>query len=130
MRRVIAIGALAGAFLLVLAVPASAKKAPGMLFHDGEIVDTFVVPAPLPHGGIDPLYTFTNGVEGQLSVTAVAPGDGPYHGGKWAVSMVTFSPGVTPYLITSDAAVFAAQAAGDVTIVRTPEADNHCPVHK
>jgi hypothetical protein len=47
-----------------------------MLYHDGEIVRTFVVPSPLPHGGIDPLYTFTNGVDGQLSVTAVAPGDG------------------------------------------------------
>jgi hypothetical protein len=127
MRRLIASGALVGAFLLALAGPASAKEF-GMLYHDGEIVRTFVVPSPLPHGGIDPLYSFTNGVEDQLSVTAVAPGDGPYHGGRWAVSMVTFNDGVQPYLITSEGAVFAAQAAGDVTIVRTPDADNHCPV--
>jgi hypothetical protein len=129
MRRLLATVALVGAMVTVLAGPASAKEF-GMLYHDGQIVRTFVVPSPLPHGGIDPLYTFTNGVEGQLSVTAVAPGDGPYHGGKWAVSMVTFNAGVAPYLITSDAAVFAAQAAGDVTILRTPEADNHCPVLK
>jgi hypothetical protein len=129
MRRVITTGALVGAILLLLAGPASAKEF-GMLYHDGEIVRTFVVPSPLPHGGMDPLYTFTNGVDGQLSVTAVAPGDGPYHGGKWAVSMVTFNAGVEPYLITSDQGVAAAEAAGDVTVVRTPEADNHCPVLK
>jgi hypothetical protein len=35
---------------------------------------------------------------------------------------------VTPYLLTSDEAVAAAEAAGDVTVTRAPEADNRCPV--
>jgi hypothetical protein len=63
-----------------------------------------------------------------LSVTAVAPGDGNYHGGRWAVYTVTFSQGVEPYLITSDEAVLTAEASGDVTVTRTPDADNRCPV--
>jgi len=69
-----------------------------------------------------------NGAAGQLGIAGVAPGDGPYHGGAWAVNSVTFNDGVTPYLLTSDEAVFAAQAAGDVTVTRNPDADFRCPV--
>jgi hypothetical protein len=127
MRKVIAIGALVGAVLALAAGPASAKTFGG-LYHDGEVVRTFGLPAPTPHGGIDPLYSVTNGVEGQLSITAVAPGEPGFHGGRWAVYTVTFVDGVDPYLLTSDEAVLAAEAAGDVTVVRTPEADNRCPV--
>jgi hypothetical protein len=127
MRKLIAIGALVVGILIVATGPAQAKEFGG-LYHDGDVVRTFVPPASLPHGGIDPLYSFTNGIEGQLSVTAVAPGDGTYHGGRWAVYAVTFTTGVDPYLITSDEAVLAAEAAGDVTITRTPDADNRCPV--
>jgi hypothetical protein len=58
----------------------------------------------------------------------VAPGDGPYHGGDWQVWLVTFNDGVTPYLLTSDEAVVAAQAAGDVTVTRAPAADFRCPI--
>jgi hypothetical protein len=125
MRKLIAVAALAGAIFMLIAGPASAKEF-GSLYHDGTLVRTFGLPAPTPHGGIDPLYSITNGVEGQVSITAVAPGDGPYHGGRWAVYTVTFVS--DPYLLTSDAEVFAAEAAGDVTIVRSPEMDNRCPV--
>jgi hypothetical protein len=127
MRRLIGLGVMVGALVALAVAPASAKDFGG-LYHDGEIVRTFAPPASIPHGGIDPLYSFTNGVEGQLSVTAVAPGDGPYHGGRWAVYTVTFNEGVQPYLITSDEAVAAAEASGDVTVTRTPDADNRCPV--
>jgi hypothetical protein len=125
MRKLIAVAAVVGAILTLIAGPASAKEF-GALYHDGELVRTFGLPAPTPHGGIDPLYSVANGVDDQVSITAVAPGDGPYHGGRWAVYTVTFL--VDPYLLTSDAEVFAAEAAGDVTVVRTPEADNRCPV--
>jgi hypothetical protein len=127
MRKLIAVAALAGAVLALAAAPAGAKDF-GALYHDGDVVRTFVPPASIPHGGIDPLYSFTNGADGQLSVIGVAPGDGPYHGGRWAVYTVTFVQGVTPYLITSDEGVMAAEQAGDVTVVRTPDADNRCPV--
>jgi hypothetical protein len=125
MRKLIAAAAVVGAIVTLIAGPASAKEF-GSLYHDGELVRTFVPPAAIPKGGIDPLYSIVNGVEDQVSVISHAPGDPPYHGGRWAVYTVTFL--VDPYLLTSDEEVFAAEAAGDVTIVRTPEADNRCPV--
>src|SRR5437660_7552058 len=128
MRKIIAACLLIGALLIGLAGSASAKTTKSVLYHDGDIVRTVVNPARLSHGGTDPFYSVTNGVEGQLGIAGVAPGDGPYHGGAWAVNTVTFNPGVTPYLLTSDEAVFAAEASGDVTVTRVPQADFRCPV--
>jgi hypothetical protein len=114
---------------LLAAVPASATTATGQLFHDGAIVGTVVTPAPIaPGSGTDPFYKVTNGASGQLGIAGVAPGDGPYHGGSWQVYLVTFKSGVTPYLLTSDEAVFAARNAGDVTVTRAGDADFRCPV--
>ena len=120
--------ALAVAAAILPASGASAAKMRGMLYLDGDIVRTFVVPAPLPHGGIDPLYMVTNGVEEQIGISAVGPGHGDYHGGRWAIYTVTFNPGETPYLLTSDEDVEEAEAAGDVTVTRRPEMDNRCPI--
>src|SRR2546430_12029033 len=128
MRRAIATVLVAAALAVGAAGAAAAKTAKSFLFHDGDVIRTVVVPSPIPHGGSDPFYSVTNGAEGQLGIAGVAPGDGPYHGGAWAVNVVTFNEGVTPYLLTSDEAVFAAEAAGDVTVVRTPDADFRCPV--
>ena len=127
MRRFLAVSVLVGAVMALAVGPASAKSF-GYLYHDGELVRTFGLPASTPHGGIDPLYSVSNGVPDQVSITAVAPGDKGYHGGRWAVYTVTFVNGVDPYLLTSDEAVMAAEAAGDVMVVRTPDADNRCPV--
>lgn len=125
-------GALLLSFALVAAfVPTSVSAdAPprGMLYLDGQIVRTIGLPASVPHGGLDPLYEFTNGVSGQLSVATYGPGSPNFHGGLWAVSLVTFNAGVTPYLLTFAQDVLDAQAAGDVTITRHPELDNRCPV--
>jgi hypothetical protein len=128
MRKFLAMAALAGAMVAMLSAPASATAGKSFLFHDGDVIRTVVPPAAFPNQGRDPFYKVTNGVDGQLGITGVAPGDGPYHGGAWAVNAVTFNPGVTPYLLTSDDAVFAAEAAGDVTVTRTPDADFRCPV--
>ena len=87
-----------------------------------------MVSAPVPGGGTDPFYEVANGVAGQLGIAGVAPGDGPYHGGSWEVFQVTFNQGVTPYILTSDEAVFAAEAAGDVAVSRDTAADFRCPV--
>jgi hypothetical protein len=114
---------------LLVAVPAMATTGTGQLFHDGAVVGTLVTPAPIAAGsGTDPFYKVTNGAAGQLGIAGVAPGDGPYHGGSWQVYLVTFNPGVTPYLLTSDEAVFAARDAGDVTVTRAGNADFRCPV--
>src|SRR5436190_12966046 len=127
-RTVIAMGAVTASVVVVLAGEASASAGKGTLFHDGATIRTVVVSAPVPGGGTDPFYEVTNGPEGQLGIAGVAPGDGPYHGGKWAVYDVMFNEGVMPYLLTSDEAVFAAESAGDVTVTRDGAADFHCPV--
>jgi hypothetical protein len=128
MRKLFAVAAVAGVAILTLSAPAGATAAKSLLFHDGATIRTVVPPSALPHQGLDPFYSVTNGVDGQLGIAGVAPGDGPYHGGAWAVNTVTFDAGVAPYLLTSDEAVFAAEAAGDVTVTRTPDADFRCPV--
>jgi hypothetical protein len=114
---------------LVVVLPATATTGKGQLFHDGAVVGTVVTPSPIAAGsGTDPFYNVTNGASGQLGIAGVAPGDGPYHGGSWQVFLVTFNPAVTPYLLTSDEAVMAAEAAGDVTVTRAGDADFRCPV--
>jgi hypothetical protein len=114
---------------VLAAVPATATTGKGQLFHNGSVVGTVVTPSPIPAGsGTDPFYNVTNGAAGQLGIAGVAPGDGPYHGGSWQVWLVTFNTGVTPYLLTSDEAVAAAEAAGDVTVTRAGDADFRCPV--
>ena len=129
MRLKIAIAAATAVAALVVAIPAMATTGKGFLFHDGAVVGTVVTPASVPAGsGTDPFFEVTNGAAGQLGIAGVAPGDGPYHGGRWQVWLVTFDDGVTPYLLTSDEAVAAAQAAGDVTVTRAPDADFLCPV--
>jgi hypothetical protein len=70
----------------------------------------------------------TNGAEGQKGIAGVGPGQPGYTGGDWAVHRVTFNPGVTPYLLTSDEAVRAAEAEGDVTVTRDAAADFRCPI--
>jgi hypothetical protein len=129
MRLKIAIAVATAVAALVVAVPAMATTGKGFLFHNGAVVGTVVVPAHVPAGsGSDPFYNVTNGADGQLGIAGVAPGDGPYHGGDWQVWLVTFNEGLTPYLLTSDEAVVAAQAAGDVTVTRAPAADFRCPI--
>jgi hypothetical protein len=128
MRKMLAIVVFTVVALLAAAAPSLAKTEKGFLFHDGEVLRTVVNPARLPNGGNDPLYSVTNGVPSQLGIAGVAPGDPGYNGGAWAVYTVTFVAGVDPYLLTSDEDVFAAEAAGDVTVTRTPSADFRCPV--
>jgi hypothetical protein len=127
--RLILAAALIATAGLVAALPAGATTGKGQLFHDGSIVGTVVTPSPIAAGsGTDPFYKVTNGVPDQLGIAGVAPGDGPYHGGAWQVYLVTFNAGVTPYVLTSDEAVAAAQTADDVTVTRSPGADFRCPV--
>jgi hypothetical protein len=127
--RLLLAASLAAATALLIALPAMATTGKGQLFHDGTVVGTVVTPSPIAAGsGTDPFYNVTNGTAGQLGIAGVAPGDGPYHGGSWQVFLVTFNSGVTPYLLTSDEAVIAAKAAGDVTVTRAGDADFRCPV--
>jgi hypothetical protein len=99
----------------------------GCCFYEGQMVRTVVPPASTPQEGRDNFYAFPNGAAaGQKGVVAVAPGDLDYHGGHWAFYAVTFN--VTPYLLTSEAAVLAAASAGDVSVARVPANDFKCPI--
>jgi len=134
MQRTAAAFAAAGLALALTAITAPSSLADsgnaaasfGQLYHDGDVVRTVVTPTSTPGQGVDPIFAIPNGATGQLSVTSVAPGAPDYHGGRWAVHVVSWN--VDPYLLTSDEAVAAAQASGDITVTRAPEADFVCPV--
>lgn len=121
------------ALMLVLAtitfiVPAAAQPGFGELYYDGTVVRTVVPPAAAPMVGKDNIYPVMGGVEGQLPIAAVAPGDKDYHGGKWAVHVVMWNVDVVPYLLTSEMEVLDAYGVGDVSITRVLEADFKCPI--
>ena len=119
------------AALLALATTQSvqaAKPGFGELYYDGGIVRTVVPPAAAPKKGRDAIYPIVNGVENQLPVAAVGPGDRDYHGGKWAVYLVMWNMGSEPYLLTSSQMVLDAEEMGYVTITRARDADFKCPI--
>ena len=128
MKRKLFIGMLAAVCMVIFSLPAAAKKDRpvgfGSLYYNGEIVRTGVPPASMPFLGRDNLYAFPN--DEQMAITAVAPGDPEYHGGQWALHLVTWN--TSSYLLTSEAEVLAAGLAGDVTIDRVPENDFKCPL--
>jgi len=118
------------AFALALPVSSVCAATPGFgnLYYNGAMVRTVVPPAAFPNTGIDNFYKVTNGVAGQLGIASVAPGADGYHGGHWKVFTVLFNPEATHVLLTSQAAVLAAQSAGTVTVTRNASADFLCPV--
>jgi hypothetical protein len=116
--------------LILFSTNAAAQAGFGALYYDGDVVGTVVPPAAAPMTGKDPIYPITNGVADQLPVAGVGPGDSDYHGGKWAVHLVTFLMGVEPYLLTSEHEIMDAYDAGDITITRAMEADFKCPIQR
>jgi hypothetical protein len=121
------IGILAAVCMVIFSLPAAAER-PGFgeLYYDGEIVRTVVPPAAMPKPGRDNFYVVVNGVEDQLGIAAVAPGDIDYHGGKWAFHSVMWTE--DPYLLTSEADVLNAATVTDVIITRLPQNDFLCPI--
>lgn len=130
-KMLIAIGVAVLSVVIAAPVAAGKGKGPpgfGQLFLNDEIVRTVVSPAAMPNEGTDPFFVVTNGVENQLGIAGVGPGTGGYHGGHWAVYIVTWDVSATPYLLTSDEAVMIAEDAGDVTVQRNASADFLCPI--
>jgi hypothetical protein len=132
--RVKAGARLAAIVIVAVAVPgfsaasALASATHGKVFFNGQVVGTVVTPAAVPNGGTDPFYEVSGGVAGQLGIVGDGPGSPDYRGGLWAVNNVAFTPGTTPFLLTSAQAVFTAQSLGEVTITRNPAADFRCPI--
>lgn len=122
--------------IIALMLPATALAATppfvfptGCCFYAGATVRTVVPPASFPNAGRDNFYGFPSGAAaGQKGVVAVAPGDVGYHGGHWKFFAVAWN--VTPYLLMSEAAILAADSAGDVTITRILANDFLCPIQR
>ena len=119
------------AFVIVVAVlPSARADTPAFVFPDfccyynGSVVRTVTPPAAFPNEGRDNFYVVMS--QAIIGVTGVAPGAIGYHGGHWKFHLVTWN--VVPYSLTSEAAVLAAAAAGDVTIARIPANDFLCPI--
>ena len=117
-------------FTLALPIGSVFAATPGFgnLYYNSTVVRTVVPPAAFPNTGIDKFYQVHNGAAGQLGIASVAPGADGYRGGHWKVFVVTFNQDATPVLLTSQAAVLAAQSAGTVTVTRNASADFLCPV--
>jgi len=126
--RLAAILIAGGAFLALPATSALASTTHGKVFFNGQVVGTIVTPAAVPNGGTDPFYEVSGGVAGQLGIVGDGPSSPDYRGGLWAVNNVTFTPGTTPFLLTSAHAVLTAQSLGEVTVTRNPAADFRCPI--
>ena len=145
MKRISGIVALGLAFGLAtaaFAAPASASWNPNansqensqvrfsMLFLDGDVYRTNVPPSALGEGeGLDPLFSFTNGIQGQRSVAAVGPGTGDYHGGQWAVYEVTWLvPEADRTVVKSAADIKMLEDMGYVEVERNEARDFRCPI--
>jgi hypothetical protein len=105
---------------LAVAVPALAgkpdhvggglgNKAPNFsagVYADGEAwgtKGTTTLPAPNENNAqsFDKLFSFTNGVNGQLPVAEAAPGNPNYNGGRWSGQSVTWNDPNNAVLLTS-----------------------------
>src|SRR5437867_12802310 len=128
--KLVAVAALCTMLALTVGASFAAKPGFGNLYYNDTIVRTAVPPSSFPNEGTDNFYKVTKGAEDQLGIAAVAPGDTNYHGGHWKVFKVAFNDGVTPYLLTSEAAVQAAEESGDVSVVRAAAEDFLCPIQK
>jgi hypothetical protein len=78
-----------------------------------------------PGNEILPIWTFTNGVDGQSNIADVVPGTTAYPP-LWAVVQVTWKAGAERSLLRSFEQLQQARKAGDVTLKRTTMVVN-CP---
>ncbi len=100
----------------------AAQPVKTQIWFDGAQVRTILPPAASPGEGTDPFFM----VPGTGGVAAVGPGDRGYHGGHWAVYVVSWN--VAQYPLTSYDAIMAAHTAGDIGITRNAAADFLCPI--
>lgn len=125
--------------LLALIVPNSADakgplRASAAIWSHGELYGTVGTPAVFtdpPEGTTDTLYNFgMSGLEGQRAISAAAPGDRDFNGGRWSVVLVTFTDqgmavhdpdgdGVVNFELTSEEQVLDHMALGHLILTDT-----------
>jgi hypothetical protein len=127
-----ATGALAGprdAGAPLVSSAGAPQKPPEVLgFYRGRTVKYFDFgPIKLKRGNkVAPIWTFTNGADGQRNIIDTVPGRADYSP-LWRVNRVTWASGAAPRVLRSAAEVRQAVAAGEVTVERTRTVVN-CPV--
>lgn len=102
------------------AVAAGPKKAITPGFFRGQTVGYFDFgPIKLKPGNkLAPLWTVTNGADGQRNIIDTVPGR-PDYSPLWQINKVTWKNGATRRLLKSAAQVKTAAARGEVTILKT-----------
>ena len=124
--RLVPIAVLSALLALAVAAPAAGAREFGTIYVDGVAFRTFATPARVDPGtGTDPIISFTNFVQGGVALHA--PGRGS-HGGRWAVTMATWTDEADARLVTSYAEALSLAAEGDLMLVRSPNADFRCPI--
>jgi hypothetical protein len=124
--RLILATALGATTVLAAAAPVAAGREFGTIYVDGVAYRTFGVPARVdPGSGTDPIISFTNFDQGGVALHA--PGQGS-HGGRWEVTMATWDDPADARLVTSYDEALELEEAGDLTLVRAPDADFRCPI--
>jgi hypothetical protein len=97
-------------------------------FYRGQTIEYLDFgPVKLQAGNkVAPIWSVTNGVEGQYNIIDVVPGQKGYTP-LWDVMLVTWKDSATKRMLTSAAAVRKALGAGDVTMKRAGVVVN-CPL--
>jgi len=111
------------------ATTASPKKQPVTLgFDKGKTVRYYNYgPIKLkPDNKLAPIWTFTNGADGQRNIIDTVPGQKDYTP-LWQVNQVTWAADTTPRVLRSADAIRKALAAGELEIKQTATVVN-CPV--
>jgi hypothetical protein len=133
MKKVVLVLALAGALGLVAgpAMGDSIRHFPQQAtegFYRGQTIEYLDFgPVKLKAGNdVAPIWSVTNGVDGQYNIIDVVPGQKGYTP-LWDVMLVTWKSGAKKGLLTSAAAVKKALAAGTVTMKRAGVVVN-CPL--
>lgn len=125
------------AFVLILAslaFAAPATRVSDALWANDKLFDTVLTDTSFhlpPLHSTDVLYNFgMSGLMGQRAISASAPGDRDYNGGRWSVKVVVFTDegkavhdpdhnGLVNFELTSEDAVLAHQALGHLDIIET-----------
>ena len=136
MKRMLILGTAVALAAVALALPALAADGPvktfsqnvTLGFYRGEVVSYLDFgPVKLKAGNkTAPIWTFTNGDDGQRNIIDTVPGR-PDYSPLWAVRTVTWKAGAEARALRSAAAVARAQRAGELTIKAVPIVVN-CPV--